>query len=176
VNAASRRGPLALAAGLLMVFSSIFLPFPIGCNASAECLADPVSWWSTVWPNILVFGLGLLVLAMGYAWTRMRKPTLSTLGAMSIVDGIVLANPGLLVTWWAMKYPDYFTTGSPPTLGSGPWWSLFWPGVLGGVMGIVLMALGAVAVARAKRRVLGVLPYVLLVALGVLIWAYSIPS
>jgi len=147
-----------VAAGLLACLAGLFLQFPVGCNLippDKGCSANPVSWWSTFWPNITGFGLGILSIALGTSNGRLLKRAVLGSGPALIIDGIMLNFPSLIVGWFTRwkDLPYYFTScpanGCPP-LTTSKWWGLFWPGIVAGSIGILLFVSGATLVLVSK--------------------------
>lgn len=151
----------ALVAGLLACIAGLFVAFPVGCNplpVYQGCSADPVSWWSTFWSNIVAFEVGLAVFAWGLGAGRSPRPPAGSLGTALIVDGFVSNFPSLVVGWFQRwKGLPYYATSCPANgcapLTPGQWWSLFWPGVVAGSIGIVLIVAGAVLVLASRRPI-----------------------
>ena len=140
-------GGTELILGASLVVSSFFVVFPVGCNIASACPASPFGWWSTFWPNVLTFVVGMMVAAWGLAAARSTRLPLQTLGAALVIDGTVLITLG---------YSVGYATGCPfngcPPLTAGQWWSLFWPDVIAGVLGVVLIAAGFTLILVSRRR------------------------
>ena len=132
--------------GASLVVSSFFVVYPAGCNVASSCPASPFGWWSTFWPNVLAFVVGMMVAAWGLAAARSMRLPLQALGAAFVIDGIVLITLGYSV--------GYFTwcpaNGCPP-LTAGQWWSIFCPDVMAGVLGVVLIAAGFALIFVSRR-------------------------
>lgn len=150
---------LLLTTGILACLAGLLVPFPVGCNVLPPyqgCPADPVSWWSTFWPNILAFGTGLVMVAWGLGIRNAWRLPMGSIGGALIVDGLVFNFPSLIVGWFQRwkDLPYYFTTctanGCPP-LTTGQWWNLWWPGIVAGGVGIGCVITGGVLLLISKR-------------------------
>jgi hypothetical protein len=142
--------------GIAMVLLAPFLPFPVGCNlqtvfntshASLGCPASPYGSWSTVWPNVLILDLGLILTGLCLAERRSDGSPLAGLGMGSIMSGIVLIAFGS-----SFSGITACTAIGCGTLTGGAWWSLFWPNVLAESLGAILIVVGCVTVFLAWHR------------------------
>jgi hypothetical protein len=142
-----KRLTTVMSLGLVIVVLAPFIPFPISCNlqtwynptnVSHGCPADPWGTWSTVWPNVLLFDLGLAFASIGLA---SAKPDRSPL----VGAGMGLAMGGLALIAFGYSFTLYFTScpanGCPP-LTSAQWWSFFWPNVLAKIIGASQVVVG----------------------------------
>jgi hypothetical protein len=136
----SRVAIVAAAFGFVLAVSAPFMVFPVGCNI-ATCYMDPQGAWSTIWPNILTLDLGFVLVAWGWGASRSRRLSLPGLGIGWVLGGIVLLMLGLLIGY-STGCP---VNGCPPLTASG-WWSLFWPDVIAGSLGVLLVVLGSLLV------------------------------
>jgi len=146
ISASRFVGGTELILGASLVVSSFFVIFPVGCNIASSCPASPFGWWSTLWPNVLAFVVGMMVAAWGLAAARSTRLPLQALGAALVIDGTVLITLG---------YSVGYETGCPfngcPPLTAGQWWSIFWPDVMAGVLGVVLIAAGFALIFVSRR-------------------------
>ena len=159
----SRRSPRALIwPGIAMVLLSPFLPFPVGCNlqtvfntslVSHGCPASPYGSWSTVWPNVLVLDLGLILTGLCLAERRSDGSPLAGLGMGSMMSGIVLIAFGS-----SFSYIMFCPANGCAPLTGGAWWSLFWPNVVAESLGAILIVVGCAAVFVAWHRSLSANP------------------
>lgn len=142
--------------GIAMVLLAPFLPFPVGCNlqmvfntshVSHGCPASPFGSWSTVWPNVLILDLGLILSGIGLAERRSDGAPLAGLGMGSIMNGIVFIAFGSSFSYVTTCPAD----GCAPLTG-GAWWSLFWPNVVAESLGAILIVFGYAAVFLAWHR------------------------
>ena len=140
-------GGTELILGASLVVSSFFVVFPVGCNIASACPASPFGWWSTFWPNVLTFVVGMMVAAWGLAVARSMRLPLQTLGAALVIDGTVLITLG-----YSVGYETWCPANGCPPLTAGGWWSLFWPDVIAGVLGVVLIAAGFTLILVSRRR------------------------
>jgi len=137
-----RRRTTVLVFGAVLALSALFIPFPVGCNFASSCSMSPEGAWSTIWPNILTLDLGFVLVSWGWGVSRSRRLSLPGLGIGLILGGIVLLMLGLRISYTTMCGGN----GCPP-LTAGGWWSLFWPDVIAGSLGFLLIAAGSFLVA-----------------------------
>ena len=138
----SRRGIPASVIGFILALSALFIPFPVGCNFASGCVMSPEGAWSTIWPNILTLNVGFVLVSWGWGVRRSGRLSLPGLGMGMILGGIVLLILGLRISYTTMCP----TNGCLPLTASG-WWSLFWPDVIAGSLGFLLIVAGSFLVA-----------------------------
>jgi hypothetical protein len=134
------------AVGVAMALLGPFVFLPIGCN-TGQCTMDPTGTWSTIWPNVLVLELGLVLAGLGMAERRPERLRLAGLGFGLIVGGVALLILGSVYSLFTFCPVN----GCPPLTGSA-WWSVFWPNVVAQSLGAVLVAAGSAAVLIAARQ------------------------
>src|SRR5207245_7827494 len=132
--------------GASLIVSSFLVVFPVGCNIASSCPASPFGWWSTFWPNVLAFVVGMMVAAWGLAARSTRQP-LQALGAALVIDGTIMITLG-----YSVGYETHCPANGCPPLTAGQWWSLFWPDVIAGVLGVVLIAAGFALILVSRRE------------------------
>jgi hypothetical protein len=128
--------------GFVLALSAFFIPFPVGCNFAPSCSMSPEGAWSTIWPNVLILNLGFVLVSWGWGVSRSRRLSLPGLGIGMILGGIVLLILGLRISYTTMCGGN----GCPPLTASG-WCSLFWPDVIAGSLGFLLITAGSFLVA-----------------------------
>jgi hypothetical protein len=142
--------------GIALVVLAPFLPFPVGCNlqtvfntslVSHGCPASPYGSWSTVWPNVLILDLGLILTGLCLAERRSDGSPLAGLGMGLIMSGIVLIAFGS-----SFSYIMFCPANGCAPLTGGAWWSLFWPNVVAESLGAILIVVGCAAVFVAWHR------------------------
>lgn len=146
---------MIFAAGILTAALGLFAAFPIGCNLAASCLAAPIAWWGTYWANTLAFSVGLLLIAVGIGAYELSRFPLGSVGIALIVVGLFLNSPGMVLP--VSQGSIYFMTSCPgkgcSALTFGQWWSIFWPGVVVGVVGATTIFMGAVLMLYSRRPI-----------------------
>jgi hypothetical protein len=137
-NGQRRRTTKVLVFGFVLALSALFIPFPVGCNFAPSCSMSPEGAWSTIWPNILTLNLGFVLVSWAWGVSRSRRLSLPGLGMGMILGGIVLLMLGLRISYATMCGGN----GCPP-LTASEWWSLFWPDVIAGSLGFLLIVAGS---------------------------------
>jgi hypothetical protein len=143
--------PIVLFSGALILLLSVFVPFPVGCNLTPSCPASPYAWWSTWWANVLGSCLGILLIAFGFGAYKLARFSLGSIGTGLIVDGFILNFPIFVLPLSGIYYATSCPGSGCPVLTPGQWWSIFWPGVVVGAVGVLLIAGGAAFVLYSKR-------------------------
>jgi hypothetical protein len=151
-----RRSIVVTFLGILITVLAPFTPFPVGCNlqtwfnhtnVSHGCPASPIGTWSTVWPNVLLLDIGLVVASIGLASAKPGRSPVVGAGMGLMMGGFVLI---------AFGYSSGYATSCPangcPPLTSAEWWSLFWPDVVAKIVGASQIAAGALTCFLAVRR------------------------
>ncbi len=123
--------------GVILTLSAFFIPFPVGCNVASSCPMSPLGAWSTIWPNTITICLGFMLAAWGWGAGRSRELSLPGLGVGMVPAGAVLLMLALRISYSTMCPLN----GCLPLTGS-QWWSLFWPDVVAGSLGVMLMVAG----------------------------------
>jgi hypothetical protein len=137
----SRRAVTVSVLGAILALSALFIPFPVGCNFASSCAMNPEGTWSTIWPNMLTLNLGFVMFAWGLGVSRSRRLSMPGLGIGMVPGGITLLILGLRIGYTTMCPAN----GCPPLTASA-WWSLFWPDVIAGSLGVLLIVLGSLLV------------------------------
>ena len=143
--------------GVILVVSSHYIAFPIGCNVSSSCTPDPVGFWSTNWLNVLILDLGIVLVGWGLGMWWSGRLLSVPLGIALILAGIVLLAGGLTVSYAMSCLSSGLGSGgrTGPLTFSSEWFAIFWPDVIAGSLGIILIAVGGVAILLARRRLHG---------------------
>lgn len=140
--------------GVILVVSSRYIAFPVGCNVTPSCTPDPVGFWSTNWLNVLILDFGIVLVGWGLGMWWSGRLLSVPLGIALILAGIVLLAGGLTVSYAMSCLSSGLGYGgcTGPTTFSSEWFVIFWPDVIAGSFGIILIAVGAVVVLLARRR------------------------
>ena len=127
----------AVVLGFILILAGQFLSYPVGCNLAGSCPASPEGTWSTIWPNVTLTFIGIVLGTWGFGKARSSASELPGLGLGMAVGGFLL-----LVSGQSMGYMTMCPSGGCPPLTAGQWWSLFWPDVVAEALGATCIIVG----------------------------------